>query len=178
MTSCRMRVNGDARHPSRRDTDGVPSLSIPSARRRRAGATLPELIVVLVISSLSLSLAQPPLKRGYDRLMTRGAAREVATLFHTARAWAIASGRPTAVHLRDDIARAVVVRRDETLLVRTPGISFGVAMQSSRDSTAFTSIGLGFGAANLSVELSRGSAADTVFVSREGRVRIGTRRRQ
>lgn len=149
----------------------------PRIRRARRAATLPELIVVLMLASLLLALVLPPLRRGYDRLMTRGAARDVATLFHVARASAIASGRPTAVHLRDDVAGAAVVRRGETLLVRVPGRSFGVAMQSTRDSMAYTIIGLGFGAANLTVELSRGSAADTVVVSREGRVRIGTRRR-
>ena len=152
--------------------------TVPPGCPARRGATLPELIVVLALASLLLTLVLPPLKRGYDRVMTRGAAREVATLFHVARAAAIASGRPTAVHLRDDIARAAVVRRGETLLARAPGPSFGVAMRSTRDSMAYTIIGLGSGAANLSVELSRGRAADTVVVSREGRVRIGTRRRQ
>jgi hypothetical protein len=39
----------------------------------------------------------------------------------------------------------------------------------------YTAAGLGYGGANLRVVLSRGSAAETVLVSREGRVRIGTR---
>ena len=155
----------------------MPRHDAGADRHAPRGATFPELVVVLVLASLLMALALPPLKRGYDRLMTRGAAREVATLFHVARAAAIASGRPTAVHLRDDVARAAVVRRGETLLVRSPGPSFGVAMRSTRDSMAYSIIGLGFGGANLSVVLSRGSAVDTVVVSREGRVRMGTRRR-
>jgi hypothetical protein len=35
--------------------------------------------------------------------------------------------------------------------------------------------GLGYGGANLRVILSRGVAAETVFVSREGRTKIGAR---
>jgi hypothetical protein len=48
---------------------------------------------------------------------------------------------------------------------------FGVRLSASRDSMAYDARGLGLGAANLSLVIRRGAAAETVFVSRLGRVR-------
>jgi hypothetical protein len=47
----------------------------------------------------------------------------------------------------------------------------GVRLSASRDTMAYAPPGVGHGAANLRVILTRGRAADTVVVSRLGRVR-------
>ena len=49
--------------------------------------------------------------------------------------------------------------------------AFGVRVASTRDSMSYDPRGLGYGAANLTVIASRGRAAETLFVSRLGRVR-------
>jgi hypothetical protein len=46
-----------------------------------------------------------------------------------------------------------------------------VEFSSSRDSIAFAPSGLGYGAANTQIIVSRGVAADTISVSRLGRAR-------
>jgi hypothetical protein len=48
-----------------------------------------------------------------------------------------------------------------------------VALEATRDSLAYGPDGLGVGAANLRLVLRRGAAADTLSVSRLGRVRTG-----
>jgi hypothetical protein len=48
---------------------------------------------------------------------------------------------------------------------------YGVRVTASRDSMAYDARGLGYGAANLSVVVHRGRVAETVYVSRLGRVR-------
>jgi hypothetical protein len=53
----------------------------------------------------------------------------------------------------------------------------GVRLAATRDSMTYYPDGLALGGANLSIVLSRGAAADTVIVSREGRVKIGARAR-
>ena len=50
-------------------------------------------------------------------------------------------------------------------------LRYGVNFSTTRDSIAFTSGGLGYGAANTQIILRRGVAADTIAVSRLGRAR-------
>lgn len=147
-----------------------------SAERRRA-TTLVELVVIVALIALISAFVLPPLKRGFDRLKTRAAAQEAMTAFFTARASAIALGRRTAVVLDEAKGRVLVVAGGDTLMVRPIGSSHGVAMAASRDSMAFFADGLGLGGANLSVVFTRGAAADTVLVSREGRAKLGARAR-
>jgi hypothetical protein len=51
--------------------------------------------------------------------------------------------------------------------------ALGVTVEATRDSLAYGPDGLGVGAANLRLILRRGGAADTLSVSRLGRVRTG-----
>ena len=147
------------------------------AARRRGATTLPELVVVLALVALISGFVLPAFKRTFDRIQTRGAAREAMIAFVSARAHAIALGRRTAVLLDAGGGRVLVVSRGDTLMVRSISAEHGVTMTASRDSMAFYPDGLGLGGANLSVMFARGSAIDTVLVSREGRAKLGTRAR-
>jgi prepilin-type N-terminal cleavage/methylation domain-containing protein len=138
---------------------------------RRAGYTLLELIVVLVISAILLGLAAVRATEAADRSAVHAAAGDVAAVMTTARSLAIYRRAPVAVAI-DTLAGALVVRQDTSLLFRRDlRSSYGVGVVASRDSTAFDARGLGVGAANLSLVLRRGAAVDTVFLSRLGRVR-------
>ena len=147
-------------------------LSAPSFPRvaRRRGTTLVELLIVLVLMALLAAIVIPAFGARGDRLAARRAAAEVGGAFSTAREIALARAAPAAV-LLDSIGPAVTVRVGaETLLRRMP-LADGVLMRTTRDSMAYAPDGLGIGAANLTVVLRRGAAAETVAVSRLGRAR-------
>ena len=144
---------------------------------QRAATTLPEVIVVVALIALVSGFTLPPLKRGYDRIETRAAARATMMAFFVARAHAVAAGRRTGVLIDAPTQRVIVVSESDTLMMRPVGIEYGVTITSTRDSMTYFPDGLGLGAANLSVILRRGAATDTVLVSREGRVKLGARAR-
>ena len=141
----------------------------------RDGATLFELVVLLTLVGILAGFSLPRLKSGYDRLETRSAAQETLTAFFVARASAIAAGKPANIVIDAPRARLQVVTGDDTVLAIPVGTRHGVAVAASRPSMTYTASGLGYGGANLRVIVSRGAAAETVFVSREGRARLGTR---
>jgi Tfp pilus assembly protein FimT len=143
----------------------------------RRGTTLFELVVLVTLIGILTAFSLPLLLRGYDRLETRAAAQETITAFFVARASAIAAGKPASVVI--DVGRADlrVVIGDDTVLSLPVGTRHGVTVAASRQSMTYTAAGLGYGGANLRVIVSRGAAAESVFVSREGRARLGARRR-
>jgi Tfp pilus assembly protein FimT len=139
------------------------------------GATVAELVVVVTLIGILTGLSLPQLLRGYDRLETRSAAHETVAAFFVGRASAIAAGKPTNVLIDAPHAGLWVVTAGDTVLALPVGLRHGVGVAATRQSMTYTAAGLGYGGANLSVVLSRGLAAETVLVSREGRVRVGTR---
>ena len=150
-------------------------MTIPRSGWGRRAVTLAELMLVVTLVGLLTAFALPQLLRGYDRLETRSAARETATAFFVGRASAIAGGRKALVVIDAPQAGLWVVTGGDTVLSLPVGMRHGVAVAASRQSMIYTAAGLGYGGANLRVVLSRGNAAETVLVSREGRVRVGTR---
>jgi Tfp pilus assembly protein FimT len=135
------------------------------------------MVVVLTLVAAMLALVLPSLHRALDRIHVRGAGREVMMAFFSARAGAVAAGRRTAVVLDARGGRVLDVSFGETLLVRRVGAEHGVRVTATRDSLTYLADGLALGGANLSVVLSRGAVAETVIVSREGRVKLGARAR-
>ncbi|WP_148306471.1 hypothetical protein [Gemmatirosa kalamazoonensis] len=135
------------------------------------GATLPELVMVLGLVGIVAALAVAGAARLADRLAARGGARELRAALLTTRHLAVL--RATRAALAVDTARARLVVRvaAETALVRDVGALYGVRLAATRDSLAYAADGLGWGAANARLVVRRGSAAETVTVSRLGRVR-------
>ncbi len=137
----------------------------------RRGVTLPESIVVLTIVGLLIGIAGLRVGRLRDGTGVRNAASEAIATFAAARRWALSRSTRTAVMI--DTARAMLIVRsyDDTVARRLLGSSHGVTMSASRDSMAYAPNGLGYGASNLTIVLRRGERAETVVVSRLGRVR-------
>jgi Tfp pilus assembly protein FimT len=133
--------------------------------------TLVELTLVVAIIGLSSMIAVRELQRYLDRLAVRNAVGEAATVIARARDEALA--QRAIVSLRIDTATSTLALRvrGETLVRHALGHAHGVSLSTSRDSIAFDVRGLGYGAANLTLVARRGSAADTLVVSRLGRVR-------
>jgi Tfp pilus assembly protein FimT len=137
----------------------------------RRGATLPELVVVLGTIGLVTAIATTRFGALRDRMSVRAAAEEAFATFALARRWSLSRATRTAVAIDTTTASLLVRTFADTIAHRKLGASHGVSMSATRDSMAYAPNGLGYGASNLSLVLRRGAAAETVFVSRLGRVR-------
>ena len=139
--------------------------------RKHAGTSMPELIAVLALTGILLAIAIPSIDRSTERAAVRGAVAEIIASLSAARQLAVS--RRGGVALSIDTAEAAIhVTGDgDTLSARPLGRVFGVTISSTRDSLAYDARGLGLGGANLTFVVMRGSTADTVIVSRLGRVR-------
>jgi prepilin-type N-terminal cleavage/methylation domain-containing protein len=135
------------------------------------GTTLPELLIALTVVGIVSGIAVGGAAKLSDRLATRGAARELRAALTSARELAVLRAARTAV--RFDTVRAVVLvqTRLDTALLRPLGVLFRVRLSATRDSIAYGADGLGFGAANTRLIVRRRAAAETITVSRLGRVR-------
>jgi type II secretory pathway pseudopilin PulG len=138
---------------------------------RRSGHSAAELIVVLAVAGVVLSLAIPRIELALDRMSVQEARRAVVAVLHDARVLALASHSAVAVDLQPGSGIFRVRRDTEVVFTRAVGPLHGVTVSATRDSLAYDARGLGYGAANLSIVVRRRAAADTVFVSRLGRVR-------
>ncbi|MBC8089894.1 MAG: GspH/FimT family pseudopilin [Phycisphaerae bacterium] len=139
--------------------------------QRRTGATLVEQTVILAVLGVLSALAFRGISALLDDLAVRSAAREVRDVFSSAREHAVASGARTAVQIDPTAAVLTAHAGADTVTTRPVGQLHGVLVQSSRDSMAYSPSGLGYGASNLSIVLVRNASAETVTVSRLGRVR-------
>lgn len=146
----------------------------PLAPRRgasRRGTSLPELLVAVTVAGLLAAIALRGAARIVDEARARGAAADVRTALALARRVAILRAERAAVRFDSTRGSVAVHIRGDTLLSRALGRLHGVRLAATRESTAYGGDGLGFGAANLRVIVRRNAAAETVTVSRAGRVR-------
>ena len=137
----------------------------------RAGVTLPELVLVMLIIGLTTLIGLRQLHVYLDRIATRDAVRAAGGVVQRARDEAIALHTPVSVRI-DTISATLELLARGLALGKTPlGDIHGVALSTTRDSITFDVRGLGYGAANLTLVARRGRATDTLVVSRLGRVR-------
>jgi Tfp pilus assembly protein FimT len=130
-----------------------------------------ELAVVICIIAVVSAIAMPTATTLLDHIHVRAAVTEVESLFNSARHIAIARGTQATVEI-DTATRAVsVIVAGEVVRTSAVGSSHRVHLASNRASMTYSPTGVGYGAANLSIVVQKGSATDTVVVSRLGRVR-------
>src|SRR4051812_15978044 len=137
----------------------------------RCGYTLVELVLVCTIGALVSFAGARGLAHHLDRIAVGDAVADAAALMARARDEALA--RHAIVSVRVDTVGATLTLycRRERLTERPLGRVHGVSLRASRDSIAFDVRGLGYGAANLTLVARRGEAADTLVLSRLGRIR-------
>ena len=135
------------------------------------GMTAIEMVVVLSLIALVVGIVVPTFSRLRDGIAVRNATAEAMSAFSLARQSAIVRGARAGMGIDRPPGHVTVTVGGETLLRRDLEGTYGVTLSSTRDSTAYSPLGHGFGAANLSLVIARGRVADTIFVSREGRVR-------
>ena len=135
------------------------------------GHTLIELVLVMVLISLTSLIGLRQLHHFLDRAATRGAVRAAAGVVARARDEAVALHTPVSVRI-DTAGAALELRSRHGAFGRSAlGEVHGVTLTTNRDSITFDVRGLGYGAANLSLVARRGRSADTLVVSRLGRTR-------
>lgn len=138
---------------------------------RRRAFTLLELIVVVMIAGLVMAIAVPPFVSLRDRSAVRTATADLGALFSSARQMAI-TRRTTVAVVFDTVAGMVQLRTGgHTLQKRSLRAVYGIALGANRDSAVYDARGLGYGAANLTVTIQRGTFVDTLTISRLGRTR-------
>ena len=137
----------------------------------RRGYSLAELAIVVAIIGLVAIAGVRGLTHHLDRIAVRNAVDEAAGALARARDEALA--HHALVSVRIDTTDATILLRTGALRLARYAIGHehGVALATTRDSISFDVRGLGFGAANFTLVARKGSAADTLVVSRLGRVR-------
>jgi type II secretion system protein H len=137
------------------------------------GYTLLEMLLVVILIGVAVTIVVPPLSRALDRAAVDEAAERYAALHETARELAIARGRHVRVELDSVRRQAVIALRQTATTWDTLDVSpLGRAgLSASRTMVTFSPLGIGFGASNTSIVFTCGMAAETVTVSRTGRLR-------
>ncbi len=161
-----------------RGSHGARIYSMVSKRLRRGkesrvrhAFTIIEITVTLCILSVLSAIAVPRAGKLLDRVQVRGAVLEVESIFSSARHIAIARAAQTTVDI-DTVARTIYVSvGGDTVRKKEIGTDHAVQLSASRLRMSYAATGMGYGAANLSVVVRRSASADTVFVSRLGRLR-------
>ena len=139
--------------------------------RRRCAYTLVELVLVLTVLALVCAIGIRAMGRQLDRVAVGNAIAESAAALARARDEALA--RHAVVSVRIDTAQRVLTLHTGGMRLgrHALGHAHGVSLSATRDSILFDARGLGYGAANLTLVARRGAAAETLVVSRLGRVR-------
>jgi Tfp pilus assembly protein FimT len=140
-------------------------------QRDAHGHMLVELVITMALAGIVLAISVPNVVTMRDRYRVRAAAQDVLIALWAARNEAAMRGDYVAVVVDAPARRVRVVSGADTLLARDLGVRHGVQVSVTRDSITYAPTGLGYGAANTTIVVSRGRRADTITTSRLGRVR-------
>ena len=140
---------------------------------RNHGATLLELALAMAIAATLAAVALPRIGPALDRIAADEAAREITTALAVTRHVAIRQGRRARLVLASDSLRLDVWHGAAWMPVTrwTGPDGRGVTMQVSNSVVTYAPTGIGWGAANTTVTLRRGSQIETITTSRVGRVK-------
>jgi Tfp pilus assembly protein FimT len=137
----------------------------------RPGLTLVELTLVVTIMGLITLIGLRQLQLYLDRIASRDAVHAAGGYITRARDEAVALHTPVSVRIDTGRGTLELLALGRTHGQAALGATHGVALSTTRDSITFDVRGLGYGAANLTLVTRRGQSADTLTVSRLGRVR-------
>lgn len=137
----------------------------------RDAFTIIESTLAVCLISLLAAIAAPGVSRLLDAIEVREAAIEAETMFSSARHLAIARGTQVSVEIDTDRGVVAVTVGPDTLRKRELRKDHRVELKATRSRVSYSAIGVGYGAANVTLVLKRNSSFDSVVVSRLGRVR-------
>ncbi len=139
--------------------------------KMRSAFTIIESTLAICLVCLLAAIAVPHISRMLDAIEVREAAIEVETIFSSARHLAIARGAPISVEIDTSRRVIAVLAGQDTLRKRDLGQDHRIDLKATRTVVTYSPIGVGFGAANVTVVVKRNASLDSVIVSRLGRVR-------
>lgn len=139
----------------------------------RSGYTLIELVTIVVLMVILAAIALPPLARQLDAAAVREAADRYTAVHHSARRLSMARGRLVRIELDSARGRAAIaIKRTSTAWDTIELQPFGTAqMEVTQPTLTFAPMGIGFGLSNSRIVFRRGMAAETLNISRTGRLR-------
>jgi Tfp pilus assembly protein FimT len=126
---------------------------------------------VLALVGILASIAMTQIARYLERAAARAAVAEAASVVLRARDEAMAQRTPVSVRFDTASAALELSARGIVLSRAALGHAHGVTLSTTRDTLSYDVRGLGYGAANLTMVARRGAAAESLVVSRLGRVR-------
>src|SRR5512146_2669407 len=140
----------------------------------RTGATLGELLIILVVVAALAAVTVPSASGLLAGVYTERAARELMAAHRVARFTAIVRSRPALLEVFPDSLVVRVLRGADTLAVwRAAGpATLGVSLAGPDYPLVFAPTGLPRGFANATYRLQRGTTRRQVIVSRLGARRI------
>lgn len=139
---------------------------------RRTGYSLVELVLVLGIFGLLLAFGLPRMAGWRDRIAVQRAATELVSFYDVSRYAAILRARRVRLEFGADTLRAVYEGAVDSEFLGRPGPArLGVTLRVSRSIIRVGPTGIGWGAANTKLVLTRGVAAESLTTSRLGRVK-------
>ncbi len=137
----------------------------------RSGYSLLEQLVVLSVMTILFAIAAPRLHSALDHTAVRNARIQLISTLESARGSAQSRSERVSLAMDSTAGLLRVLAGADTLLVRPLRTELGVMVSASRSMVTYGASGRGYGAANATIVLSRGAAAETVFVARLGRAR-------
>ncbi len=136
------------------------------------GHTLLELLIVVTLVGMVSAVLVPRIGPFRDRAAVHRASGRVAAFYTRARLQAIFTGRRVRITFDEDSLTAVTEgRRDSTVLAWAGPARAGVGLRASRRTIRVHPTGVGAGAANTKLVLTRGAAAESLTTSRLGRLK-------
>ena len=140
-------------------------------RKHEVGFTLLELLLAVTIIGTLTGITIPRTRRLLDAIATRGAAGDAVNMLELARHVAMSRGERVSVDIDSAPARLTMRAGNDTIKRRDEKAIHGVRFAATRTPVVYSQLGMGFGVSNLTLVVTRGQAAETVTVSRLGRVR-------
>jgi type II secretory pathway pseudopilin PulG len=139
-----------------------------SRRTTRNGFTLIETLIICVITGIVLGIAAPRIRAITDSFSVDATAREITSVFALARLVAL---RDRGADLRIDSATVRLTAGGRVLSEQRVAARHGVRIRTTLGIVRYAATGMALGLSNGSIYISRGAAADTIVISRLGRVR-------
>ncbi len=138
----------------------------------RRGFTLIEMAMVLVVIGVLTGLTAPRIAKYIDWLAVHRAHDETAAFYNRARMASVYRAVRVRIGFSGDSLTAVAEGSIDSIIESMPGPTrYGVAFTASRAEIRLYPNGLGLGAANTKLIFRRGAAADSLTISRLGRIR-------